>query len=105
MASKVATALCAVLAAWMVVTAAKEPPKPPQAASAPASQAATRQGNAPIESGSYVNSSGARIHVPAHTADGSMPAGASAHCRDGTYSFSAHRRGTCSHHGGVAQWL
>lgn len=25
-------------------------------------------------------------------------------CRDGTPSYSAHRRGTCSHHGGVAQW-
>jgi hypothetical protein len=35
----------------------------------------------------------------------SLPTGASAKCRDGTYSFSAHRRGTCSHHGGVAVWL
>jgi hypothetical protein len=26
-------------------------------------------------------------------------------CRDGTYSFSMHHRGTCSHHGGVARWL
>jgi len=26
-------------------------------------------------------------------------------CADGTYSYSASRRGTCSHHGGVAQWL
>ncbi|MER5401326.1 DUF3761 domain-containing protein [Streptomyces sp. NPDC002599] len=26
-------------------------------------------------------------------------------CGDGTYSHSAHRRGTCSHHGGVANWL
>lgn len=25
-------------------------------------------------------------------------------CRDGTASYSAHRSGTCSHHGGVAQW-
>jgi hypothetical protein len=33
------------------------------------------------------------------------PAGATAICRDRTYSYSAHRRGTCSHHGGVAQWL
>ncbi len=33
------------------------------------------------------------------------PAGATAQCRDGSYSFSASRRGTCSHHGGVAQWL
>jgi hypothetical protein len=33
------------------------------------------------------------------------PAGATALCRDGTYSFSQHRSGTCSHHGGVARWL
>lgn len=30
--------------------------------------------------------------------------GATARCRDGTLSYSAHRRGTCSHHGGVAEW-
>jgi len=33
------------------------------------------------------------------------PAGATARCRDGTYSYSQNHRGTCSHHGGVAQWL
>jgi hypothetical protein len=33
------------------------------------------------------------------------PVGATALCGDGTYSYSAHRRGTCSHHGGVAGWL
>src|SRR5438309_7393513 len=33
------------------------------------------------------------------------PSGATARCRDGTYSFSKHRSGTCSHHGGVATWL
>jgi len=30
--------------------------------------------------------------------------GASAKCRDGTLSYSRNRRGTCSHHGGVAVW-
>jgi hypothetical protein len=35
----------------------------------------------------------------------SAPPGATARCRDGTYSYSAHRSGTCSHHGGVAVWL
>jgi hypothetical protein len=30
---------------------------------------------------------------------------ASARCADGTLSYSAHRRGTCSHHGGVAEWF
>jgi hypothetical protein len=34
-----------------------------------------------------------------------VPHGATARCRDGTYSFSKHRSGTCSHHGGVATWL
>jgi hypothetical protein len=32
-------------------------------------------------------------------------AGATAICRDGTWSFSQHRSGTCSWHGGVAVWL
>jgi hypothetical protein len=33
------------------------------------------------------------------------PSGATAKCKDGMYSHSAHRTGTCSGHGGVAQWL
>ncbi|CAN5722405.1 hypothetical protein BH11PAT2_BH11PAT2_09360 [soil metagenome] len=51
----------------------------------------------------YVNSSGNTVHSPAYS--DTVPPGASAQCGDGTYSFSQHRRGTCSHHGGVAQWL
>lgn len=31
--------------------------------------------------------------------------GPTARCRDGSYSYSHHHRGTCSHHGGVAVWL
>lgn len=31
--------------------------------------------------------------------------GATARCRDGTLSYSQHHQGTCSHHGGVAEWL
>ncbi len=58
-----------------------------------------------IEHGSYTNVNGVQIHSPAHTVDGSVPAGATAECQDGTYSFSQHHRGTCSHHGGVASWL
>jgi hypothetical protein len=53
----------------------------------------------------YINSQGNKVHSPAKTIDNSIPAGASAQCRDGTYSFSQSRRGTCSHHGGVARWL
>ncbi|MGA9761646.1 MAG: DUF3761 domain-containing protein [Gaiellaceae bacterium] len=36
---------------------------------------------------------------------GSAPPGATARCRDGTYSFAKHHQGACSHHGGVAEWL
>lgn len=57
-----------------------------------------------MESGSYINSDGRAVHRPAHTLSGNHPHGASAQCRDGTYSFSQHHRGTCSHHGGVSQW-
>ena len=55
--------------------------------------------------GHYINHDGNSIHSPSKTKSGAVPAGASAQCRDGTYSFSAHRSGTCSHHGGVAKWL
>lgn len=51
----------------------------------------------------YTNSAGNQVHSPAYS--DTVPAGASARCRDGTYSFSQSRRGTCSHHGGVAEWL
>jgi hypothetical protein len=43
--------------------------------------------------------------VPVAASGGSAPPGATARCRDGTYSFSQHHSGTCSHHGGVAAWL
>lgn len=50
----------------------------------------------------YTNKYGNRVQSP--TIYNSKPAGATALCRDGTYSFSQNRRGTCSHHGGVAIW-
>ncbi len=51
----------------------------------------------------YTNTLGNRVQSPTYYS--SPPAGATALCRDGTYSFSQSRRGTCSHHGGVARWL
>ena len=51
----------------------------------------------------YLNSDGVCVHRPVEAE--TPPPGASAKCYDGAYSFSVHRRGTCSHHGGVAQWL
>lgn len=38
------------------------------------------------------------------TVQPSTSSGATARCRDGTLSYSQHRQGTCSHHGGVAEW-
>jgi hypothetical protein len=52
---------------------------------------------------SYVNIRGACVHRPVHA--NHAPKGSTARCRDGTYSFSQSRRGTCSWHGGVANWL
>jgi uncharacterized protein YgiM (DUF1202 family) len=43
--------------------------------------------------------------LPVQPPASSQCAGASAICQDGTCSYSAHRRGTCSHHSGVKQWL
>lgn len=51
----------------------------------------------------YRNVSGHCVHRPVYAHR--PPPGASARCRDGTYSFSEHHRGTCSHHGGVTSWL
>ena len=43
--------------------------------------------------------------APGLVGSGGPPAGATAICRDGDYSFSTHHTGTCSGHGGVKQWL
>jgi hypothetical protein len=43
--------------------------------------------------------------APTATAGNTDPTGATAKCKDGTYSKSQHHSGTCSSHGGVAQWL
>ena len=43
--------------------------------------------------------------VPQPVATAVTPGGgATAQCSDGTYSYSQHHQGTCSHHGGVAVW-
>lgn len=51
----------------------------------------------------YKNVDGNTVHSPTYS--NTVPVGAMGRCRDGTYSFSQNRRGTCSHHGGVATWL
>lgn len=51
----------------------------------------------------YINIDNDEVQSPTHY--NAIPAGACAICYDGSYSFSKHRRGTCSRHGGVAEWL
>lgn len=78
-------------------------PKPaslPRNTTPPANPPSTHSGSC---TGGYINVDGNCIPSPSYSP--SAPAGASAQCRDGTYSYSAHRRGTCSSHGGVATWL
>jgi hypothetical protein len=79
-----------------------------QAEAAAAAQAAAeqhaQQQHQSCPNGTYVNSAGNTVCSPFSSPSG-PPAGATAQCRDGTYSFSQSRSGTCSSHGGVAQWL
>jgi uncharacterized protein DUF3761 len=62
--------------------------------------AAAAANPAAASDGSYTNSSGNQVERP-----DSNPVGATAICNDGTYSHSQNRSGTCSGHGGVAQFL
>lgn len=52
------------------------------------------------KSGYYRNVSHVCVKRPSSSA-----AGATARCRDGTYSYSRHASGTCSGHGGVRTWI
>jgi hypothetical protein len=52
--------------------------------------------------GSYTNSDGQEVHRPECVT--THQEGETAICNDGSHSFSKHQSGTCSHHGGVAQW-
>jgi hypothetical protein len=61
------------------------------------------QNNSPRGIKTYTNVDGLEVQSP--TKYDTKPVGASALCWDGTYSFSKSRRGTCSHHGGVRDWL
>jgi uncharacterized protein YgiM (DUF1202 family) len=69
----------------------------------PRTASTPRPVSTPSSGKSYVNVDGVRVPSPVFS--DTKPAGATARCRDGSYSFSQHRRGTCSHHGGVAEWF
>jgi hypothetical protein len=90
--------LITALLVFSVAAEARAPHHPPLAASQPDEAQL-------VEHRHYINKGGREVHSPAHSKDGVKPNGATAQCRDGTYSFSQHRSGTCSRHGGVANWL
>ena len=87
-------------------------PAAPTAATAPA-PAASAASPAPAptsamtasSSAAAAKSSTATKSAPTATAGNTDPTGATAKCKDGTYSKSQHHSGTCSSHGGVAEWL
>jgi Ni/Co efflux regulator RcnB len=85
--------------------AQKAPPSTNPAPSAPAVQKSDPDESDLQTHKHYRNSAGQTVHSPSKSKDGKVPAGASAQCRDSTYSFSRSHRGTCSRHGGVAAWL
>jgi hypothetical protein len=58
---------------------------------------------ADVHASTYINSKKETVSSPVRALV--APKGASARCKDGTYSFSKSRSGTCSHHGGVRAWL
>jgi resuscitation-promoting factor RpfB len=79
-------------------------PTPQSDAGTATSNTTPQQGRANCtNNGTYVNSKGQTVPRPENCS--APPKGATAQCRDGSYSFSQSRRGTCSHHGGVAKWL
>jgi len=89
------------LVAVLFTSLLAQTPQPPPPQSTPQQQ----QKSQPkcTDNGTYVNSKGETVKRPENCS--AAPQGATAQCRDGSYSFSQNRRGTCSNHGGVAKWL
>ena len=78
----------------------------PAASSAPATPAASAPAPAPSKRTTKTEAAATTSAAPAaKTSSNTDPTGATAQCKDGTYSHSKHHTGACSHHGGVAQWL
>ena len=60
---------------------------------------------APAPASSAAASKAAPAAKSTATAGNTDPTGATAKCKDGTYSKSKQHKGACSHHGGVAEFL
>lgn len=93
------------------VTAPKSTPMKPAPAATTRNYDCSKAGNAnKTVCKGQVAAPAPRVAAPAPTATHNQatnvagPQGASAKCRDNTYSHSKTHTGACSHHGGVAQW-
>lgn len=66
--------------------------------------AANPSNSTPMASPTAVAKASPRSAVAKLDASNNVKAGATAKCKDGTYSHSKNRAGACSGHGGVASW-
>src|ERR1019366_10416703 len=96
-----ATTLALVLLAQPLVSQTQSPPQ--QGTSTGSSNTAQTKGQQSqpncTNNGTYTNSQGQTVKRPENCSG--PPKGATAQCRDGSYSFSQSRSSICSHHGGV----
>jgi hypothetical protein len=92
-----------VLATLLFTSLSAQAPQPSIQPAPPQQQQDQKPQPKCTDTGTYVNSKGETVKRPENCS--AAPQGATAQCRDGSYSFSQSRRGACSHHGGVAKWL
>lgn len=76
-----------------------------KAAAAPAASAGGASAGGTAAKGAAPAAQAAASAPKASSAANTAASGATAKCKDGTYSKSKHHSGTCSKHGGVDQWL
>jgi hypothetical protein len=80
-------------------------PASPAATPAPDAAAASKAAPATTAAPKAAAPAAAAAPKAAASAGNTDPTGATAKCKDGTYSKSKHHEGSCSHHGGVAEFL
>ena len=90
-------------------TAARPAPAPKAAVAASRNYDCTKPGNAnktacKTSAAPAPATHAAKAHAPSAAASATGPQGATAKCRDNTYSHAANHKGACSHHGGVATY-
>lgn len=89
---------------WFAASSSATPPATPSPAT-PATAATTpAAGSKPASTPAPKTPATSSAKAATTTRPADAPAGATAKCKDGTYSMSKTHSGACSHHGGVAEW-